>query len=323
MHAATSDPYFNLATEEHLLKCSDEDYFILWQSDPVIVVGKHQNTFAEINYQYVRDSNIRVARRLTGGGTVYHDHGNINFTFIRRGETGKLVDFVLYIEPVIGFLKTFGIEAHRGVKNEMLVKDRKVSGNAEHVYKNRVLHHGTLLFNADIQMLEEATRPGTGKYTDKAVHSNRSTVMNLTECLDKPITIKDFQEAFMDYMLKNFNGSRYILDDNHNKAIQQLAHEKYRTWEWIYGWSPDYEFENTWQGSNLEIIIQAKIHRGIITSSTIRSQGISPEMAGRINDGLTGILHEENSILANLELSGFRPILTKTELRSLVLAFFC
>ncbi len=153
IQSPSRDPYFNLAAEEYLLKQSTDDVFMLWQSSPVVVSGKHQNVYAEMNYRYIREKGILVARRLTGGGTVYHDPGNINFSFIRQGEAGKMVDFTGFIEPVIRFVNSLGVHASQGPKHEIMVNGKKISGNAEHVFKNRVLHHGTLLFDAALDEL--------------------------------------------------------------------------------------------------------------------------------------------------------------------------
>ena len=322
IHSKNRDPYYNLAAEEYLLRYSNEDVFMLWQSTPAVVVGKHQNTLAEINYRFVRNNGVQIARRLTGGGTVYHDPGNINFSFIRQGEPGKLVDFGRFIEPVISFLKTFDIQAHRGLKNEILVKGKKISGNAEHVYKNRVLHHGTLLYKADLNSLHESIRPGGGKYTGKAVQSNRSSVLNLVECINPVISIEDFKEALLVFIMKHYQGRLFEMEKDQNMAILQLAGEKYNTWEWIYGWSPDYEFENVWQTNNPEIAIKLGAHRGIITGCTLKSLIIPSELAAMVNKGLTGTPHEESNILTTLEALGFKLILDKRELEDLVLAFF-
>jgi lipoate-protein ligase A len=322
MHTNTGDPYLNLAAEEFLLKQATEDYFLIWQSNPVVVVGKHQNTLAEVNYRYVRNHNISIARRLTGGGTVYHDQGNLNFSFIRNGKPGKLVDFSYFIKPVIGFLKTFGIEANQGPKNEILVMDKKISGNAEHVFKNRTLHHGTLLFNADLDNLNDAIRPGPGIYSDKAVRSNRSSVVNLAEYLNPGLGIKDFQYALMDYMIRNYDGKLFEPDENQRTAIRQLAADKYETWEWIYGWSPDYEFANFWRDEEYELSVQLKTHRGIITHCLLQSPVFPFEMLKSSGDKLTGTPHEEKNLYAVLQLTEFAATLTKPNLDSLVMAFF-
>jgi lipoate-protein ligase A len=322
IHSKTIDPCFNLAAEEYLLKNSGEDVFMIWQSTPAVVVGKHQNTLAEINYRFIRDNNIRIARRLTGGGAVYHDAGNINFSFIRQGEQGKLVNFAGFIEPITRFLTSVDIEANRGLKNEILVNGKKISGNAEHVYKNRVLHHGTLLYNTDLHWLSESIRPGNGKYTDKAVQSNKGNVLNLAGCINPVMSVGDFQEALMDYVMKNYQGRKFEFEADQIKAIQLLAVEKYCTWEWIYGWSPDYEFNNIWRLNNHEMVIKLKTHRGIINSCTLKSREITTDMEIMVNDRLRGIAHEEGNIRAMLEISGLRSILDNKEFEDLLPAFF-
>src|SRR4030042_3173441 len=158
IYSRNNDPYYNLATEEYFLRQGEDDIFMLSRSNPSVIVGKHQNTLAEINYKFAIKNNIQVARRLTGGGTVYQDMGNVNFSFIRQGEPGKLVNFGNFIAPIVSFLQAIGIEAYQGIKNEIMAYGRKISGNAEHVYKNRVLHHGTLLFNTNLNSLSESLK---------------------------------------------------------------------------------------------------------------------------------------------------------------------
>ena len=151
-----TDPWFNLATEEFVLKNFDEDTFMLWRNAPSIIVGKHQNTLAEINLDYVKKNNIKVVRRLSGGGAVFHDLGNINFTFIKTGENGNLIDFKKYTEPILEVLLKMGINARFEGRNDLTIEGKKFSGNAEHIWKNRVLHHGTLLFSSHMANLSEA-----------------------------------------------------------------------------------------------------------------------------------------------------------------------
>lgn len=291
------DPFFNLAAEEYLLKQTDRDIFMLWQSSPAVVVGKHQNTLAEINYRYLVENNIPVARRLSGGGTVFHGPGNLNFTFIRQGEAGKLVDFAGFIRPVLDFLKSMGIGASQGLNNEILVQGFKISGNAEHVYKNRVLHHGTLLFNADLEMLHEAIRPGNSRYTDKAVTSNRSRVMNVSELIPD-INLADFRMAWMDHFLSHSGNGKYSLTSLEERAIQDMVVSKYRTWEWIYGWSPDYEFHGEWVSDNLRVSIRLKVHRGMIIACELFSDELPQHILKNLMERITGMPHEESGILA-------------------------
>jgi lipoate-protein ligase A len=295
---------------------------MVWQSTPAVVVGKHQNALAEINYRFIHANNISVARRLTGGGTVYHDMGNINFTFIRAGETGHLVDFGAFIEPVSQFLNTLGIEAFRGKKNEILINGKKISGNAEHVYKNRVLHHGTLLYSSKLETLRESLKPAGGRYTGKAVQSNRSSVINLSDCMNPVLPIKDFREAMVGFIMNKFNGSFFKPDAGMGKAIGQLVREKYNTWEWVYGWSPDYTFENTFYTKAFEISIRLSTHRGIIQTCLLKSERIPVAILEQAINGLTGIPHEENGIRNTLSMSGFSSIIEGSGLEDLVFSFF-
>jgi lipoate-protein ligase A len=301
IRSKNSNPYFNLAAEEYFLKHNEQDVFMLWHSDNTVVVGKHQNTLAEINYRYVKLNNIQVARRLTGGGTVFHGHGNVNFSFIKHGEIGKLVDFRHFMQPVIDFLNICGIKAIQGPKNEILVDGKKVSGNAEHVYKNRVLHHGTLLYNADLELLHESIRQFPGKYTDKAVKSIRSNVLNLSSVMSSAMSLETFNEAMMDYIISEYNGRIYMLSEQDEESIYYLVNSKYSTWLWIYGWSPDYELYNTIEADIGKIYIHLKVQKGIIMECRIESPGVWSEYFGLFSEKLKGIPHEEYKIRSLLK----------------------
>jgi lipoate---protein ligase len=261
-----NDVFFNLASEEYLLKNVKDEILILWRSTPSVVVGKHQNTFAEINHNYIRENNIPVARRLTGGGTVFHDEGNLNFTFIKNGEEGKLVDFKKFINPVIDFLKSLKIGAEIGSKNEILINNLKISGNAEHIYKTRVLHHGTLLFSSDLKKLGEALRVTSGRYIDKAVQSNRSQVTNISDYLIQKLSIDNFAEQLFNFLLnKNTIAIAYKFESEEIRNILKLRDEKYNTWEWIYGYSPPFYLRRKIIINEQECVFDLKIVKGRIS----------------------------------------------------------
>jgi lipoate-protein ligase A len=318
-----TDPFFNLAAEEYLLRNSEEEFFMLWQSIPAVVTGKHQNALAEINYRFLRESGIPVARRLTGGGTVFHDQGNINFTFIRKGEPGKLVDFAAFVNPVILFLKSLGIEAHEGPKHEILTNGMKISGNAEHIYKNRVLHHGTLLFNTDLKILHESIRQDKKKYTDKAVQSNRSTVINLSDCLHNRMPLENFKRSLFSFILSHSGGKPFLPDDHQKQAIQKLANEKYKSWEWIYGWSPDYLFTNEYHHNDLHISISLNTHRGYITQCNLGTNNPAFDNLCNLSNNLIGEPHKEMKIRDLLIRAGMIEIMKdRKEFEELVYAFF-
>ncbi len=149
IYLKNTNPYFCLAAEEYFLKNFDDDIFMLWQSDDTIVVGKHQNALGEINYRFVRKNNITVARRISGGGTVFHDSGNVNFSFIKNVKSSAEISFKQFTEPVVNTLAKLDIIATTSGRNDLLIEGKKISGNAEHIFKKRVLHHGTLLYNSD------------------------------------------------------------------------------------------------------------------------------------------------------------------------------
>lgn len=238
-----TDPYFNLAAEEYLLKFINEDCFMLWQNKPSIILGKHQNTLAEINYSFVKENNIPVVRRISGGGTVFHDLGNLNFTFISSGEKEKLVNFRKFTQPIIEVLNHMGIPARFEGKNDLRVNGLKISGNAEHVYKNKVLHHGTLLFSSDLDYLNQAIKVIPERFKDKAVQSVRSKVANITDFIETDLSIETFKEKIINYIKKNNSAIEYTITKEDIEGIDKLVKEKYDTWKWNFGYSPAYVFE--------------------------------------------------------------------------------
>jgi len=316
------DIYFNLALEEYLLMHQEHDFFILWQSEPAVVVGKHQNTLAEINYRYIIENGIHVARRLSGGGTVYHDQGNLNFTYIANGETGKMVDFRRFIGPVIDFLGTLGLKAEQGMKNEILTSGKKISGNAEHVFKNRVLHHGTLLFHTDLNLLRECLRVVPGRYKDRAVQSNRSSVINISECLSDGMDMASFEKALMGFMLTRFEGELVEPGEPELNAVSGLASSKYRSWEWVFGWSPDYELRSAFQIQNIDCQILVKVHRGIIKECFLESQQIPGEDLGRLIRLLKDCRHEADQIIRVLKEWDYLAIRQEHIIQEMAYSFF-
>ncbi|MCL2337082.1 MAG: lipoate--protein ligase [Firmicutes bacterium] len=231
-----TDPYFNLALEEYFLKHAqiDGDVLILWQNEPVIVVGKNQDPLAEINLDYVREQGIKVVRRITGGGAVYHDAGNINFSLIRNhdGDTR----FAFFAEPVLRCLKDLGVDAVFSGRNDILVDGRKISGNAQCLYKSKVLHHGTLLWQSDLNVLGKALNPQPEKMAARGVKSVKSRVANISGYLSEPITAADFKRR----LAAEFNRdlTRYEPTNKELEAIERLADSKYRTDVWNYGVLP-------------------------------------------------------------------------------------
>jgi lipoate-protein ligase A len=261
--------FSNIATEEYLLREKEEEIFILWQNEPAIIVGKHQNALAEINLPFVMANNIPVVRRLTGGGTVFHDKGNINFTFIKNADDeGKMIDFRKYAGLILEGLQSLGLKAEFSPRNDIFLDNKKISGNAEHIFakKKRVLHHGTLLFNSDLGVLNEAIKANPERFTDKAVNSVRSTVANIIDFLEPKMDCA----SFFDYMF-NFVSERqtdahlYELNNEDKVAIEKLNNDKYSQWDWNFGYSPSYRLNKTIMIDSMAFDLQLKVEKGLIS----------------------------------------------------------
>ncbi len=296
-----TDPYFNLATEEYLLKNFTADCFMLWQNENAIVVGKHQNALAEINMDYVNSKNIAVVRRISGGGTVFHDLGNLNFTFIKNGHEGHLVDFKKYTLPILEVLQQLSVNAKFQGKNDLTIDGKKISGNAEHIYKKRVLHHGTLLFSSVIDDLQLALKTDPQKYTDKAVKSIRSRVTNIKEHLGENMDIMEFRDLIFQHIMKIFPHSKaYELSPYDTKSINKLRKEKYLTWEWNFGYSPKYDFKKSFNVNGELIQVYLNVSGGIIQMARIDGNFSNKDDLRKIQKILTGSKHDKSVLLTKL-----------------------
>lgn len=292
----STDPYFNIATEEHLLKNYADDIFILYRNQPSIIVGKHQNTIAEINLDFINRKGLNVVRRLSGGGTVYHDLGNLNYTFIANGSEGNLVDFKKFTQPAIEVLNALGVDAHIGGKNDIRVGNKKISGNAEHVFKSRVLHHGTLLFSSNLDDLNEAIRVIPDSYSDKAVKSIRNQVANISEYLTSKISIEGFTKMIEDHIKSTFpNSTVFNLSPEDIISINNLVKTKYSTWEWNFGYSPSYILNRRVEFNGKQISIVLTVDKGIISQISI-SGDIDKTEITKIENQLIGCKHDYESI---------------------------
>ncbi len=321
---SNTDPYFNLAAEEYVLRNFKENCFMLWRNRPSIIVGKHQNTLAEINFEYVKENNIDVVRRLSGGGAVFHDLGNLNFTFIQNVEGDhNLVDFKKYTKPIIDVLLQLGVNAKFEGRNDIMIDGRKVSGNAEHVFKKRVLHHGTLLFSSKMTDLSQALKVNPLKYQDKGVKSVRSRVTNISEHLSKQMSVLEFQNEILEYIIKSYpNTSIYEYTKNDIAEINKLVREKYSTWEWNYGYSPKYDFEKLVKTNGGSIEIQMNIEKGTIRDIKVFGDFFNELDISEIEDTLKGKPHQESAIRKTLQNLTFEKYFHNITMDEFILAMF-
>lgn len=236
----TTDPSYNLAMEQYVFDCLPRDrmYFMLWQNDNAIIVGKYQNTIAEINEEAVRERGIRVVRRLSGGGAVYHDMGNLNFTFITDVGESNALDLKLFCEPVVRTLATLGVKAEVNGRNDITIDGKKFSGNSQYIRQGRVMHHGTIMFDSDLSVVSEALRVDPTKIQTKGIRSVRSRVTNVAEHLPEKVTLPEFRRILLENILKENPGEAYPLTQDDLAAVEKLRAERYATWDWNYGFSP-------------------------------------------------------------------------------------
>jgi lipoate-protein ligase A len=298
-----TDPWFNLATEEYVLKEISEDSFMLWRNEPSIIVGKHQNTLAEINVDYVKQNNIKVVRRLSGGGAVFHDLGNLNFTFTMKSEDENMINFRKYTEPILEVLQNMGIDARFEGRNDLTIGGKKFSGNAMHIWKNKVLSHGTLLFSSHMPDLSAALNADPLKFRDKAVKSVRSRVTNISEHLKEPMDVLQFADRIQEHIVTKYPDARfYDMTDEDYRKINELVRSKYETWDWNFGYSPNYNFKKvlrTEKSGTIEIDLDA--HDGIIRKIGIYGDYFGKYDTEEIEVALTGVEHKEEAIRSVLK----------------------
>ncbi len=294
-----TDPHYNLALEEYLFLNKTEEIFMLWQNHSSIIIGKNQNAMAEVDYSYVTQHDIPVVRRLSGGGAVYHDLGNLNFTYIvNRDSFGDYVGFTKILRD---FLETQGISACVSGRNDVLVGDKKISGNAQYSHHGRLLHHGTILIEADMQHLGKALKPDEEKIRSKGVKSVQSRVMNLSELL--PYGAEGFRKAFTDFVLKTEEVNAYSLTAEDRMAVEKLCAEKYNTYEWNYGYSSRYSFhtKKRFSGGGVEVCLD--IQDGMIRNAKIFGDFLGD--ATPLEERLCGTAHTVKAIeniLADVKL---------------------
>lgn len=294
-----TDAYFNLASEEYLLRHTDEDIFYLWRNDNAIIVGTNQNTISEINVDYVKEKNIKVVRRLTGGGAVYHDLGNINYTFIENSKK-SFNDFRGFCEPITKALNEMGVQAEFSGRNDMTIDGKKFSGTAQCKYKNRVMHHGTLLFSSKKADISGALKPRDIKFTGKSVKSVASRITNISEHLSEKMDVIEFRNRIMRSVA---GGLDYIttFSQEEIEKITNLRDEKYSTWAWNYGQSPRFSMvrEGRFLGGTLEVTLEVK--SGIIEDLRIYGDFFGTGDIKELEAALRGVQHNAEAITNALE----------------------
>ncbi len=260
----STDPYYNLALEEYVFNDlpRDESYFMLWQNANTIVIGKYQNAWEEVNQKAVDEKGIKVARRLSGGGAVYHDLGNLNFTFIVDQKDVKGLNFKIFVKPVVETLNALGVPAEFTGRNDILVNGMKISGNSQYVKQGRVMHHGCIMLSTDLSRVADALKVREAKFSSRNSKSVRSRVTTINAQAPREITMEEFKTALKERILGTGEVENYRLTDRDEQAIMELRNAKYSTWEWNYGSDIRYEMRR-----------EEKFENGLVTVDLTAKDG--------------------------------------------------
>ncbi|MBR6917468.1 MAG: lipoate--protein ligase [Clostridia bacterium] len=301
----STDPYFNIASDEYILRYSKDDVFMIWRNAPAVIIGKNQNAWAEVNIPFVTKENIPVVRRVTGGGAVFHDLGNVNFSFVTRADDRTKLNFEKFTAPIIAALRDVGVEASLDGRNDITACGYKISGNAECVMKNiygedMILHHGTLLFSLSVNDLSSALNVSPLKLKSRGIKSVSSRVKNISELdgYSGPRDVGDFMTLIMDRVS---GAERTPFAPDEISVIEKLKREKFSTWEWNYGASPSFEGETAGRFDFGTVQAMFTCRAGAIEKIRFYGDFFGDGDTSSLEAALTGVKFDAPSLSAALE----------------------
>ena len=319
-----TNPKLNLALEEYALRnfSADNDYLLFYINEPSIIIGRNQNTLEEINHNYVEENNIHIVRRVSGGGAVYHDFGNLNFSFITNHDVKSLSNFKKFTAPVIKVLNNLGLDAELKGRNDIEVGEKKISGTAQFSTGKRMVSHGTLLLNTDLGEVVNALNVKMSKIQSKGHKSVRSRVANISEFLKYPVTIEEFRELVLKGLYEeNEPFETYYLTPEQWKSVHQLKEDKYETWDWNYGRSPKFNIQRNKRFSIGEIDLRIFVEKGYIKDFKIFGDFFGKDPVEQLEQLLIGVrykLEDITTVLKNIDLQEYFGDLSKADFIALV-----
>ncbi|HLS20768.1 MAG TPA: lipoate--protein ligase [Bacillota bacterium] len=321
-----TDPTVNLALEEYVLNNfgKDNTYLLFYINEPSIIIGRNQNTIEEINTKYVEENNIKVVRRLSGGGAVYHDEGNLNFSFITKDDGESFHNFAKFTKPVVEALNQIGVPAKLEGRNDLLVEGRKFSGNAQYATQGRMFSHGTIMFDSEIEHVVSALNVSSEKIKSHGIKSIRSRVANISEFLDEKISMDQFKELILKYIFNVDDVKdvpRYELTDEDWEAVHKISNERYKKWEWNYGKSPAFNVRHSHKFDSGLLDVRLDVKKGIIENCTIYGDFFGVGNIAELEQALIGVRHDRQSIekaLESVDVAHYLGKITKDQLLDLI-----
>ncbi|HEN7421732.1 TPA: lipoate--protein ligase, partial [Streptococcus agalactiae] len=279
-----------------------DEIFILWINEPAIIIGRHQNTIQEINKEFIDKNGIHVVRRLSGGGAVYHDLNNLNYTIISNNTQEGAFDFQTFSKPVIDTLAKLGVKAEFTGRNDLEINGQKFAGNAQAYYKGRMMHHGCLLFDVDMSVLGQALKVSKDKIESKGIKSVRARVTNIVDHLSDKITVQEFSDAILAQMKEEYpEMDEYVLSDAELSEIQAMRDNQFATWDWTYGKAPEYTIERGVRYPAGKITTYANVENSTIKSVKIFGDFFGVKPVDDIEKMLEGVRYDYKDVLAALK----------------------
>lgn len=320
-----TDPRINLAIEEYALNNMDiekDSFFLFYINQPSIIIGRNQNTVEEINTEYVESQGILPVRRLSGGGAVYHDLGNLNFSFITKDDGESFRNFKKFTQPIVDALKEMGVDAELSGRNDILAEGRKISGNAQFSTKGRMFSHGTLMFDTEIEAVVSALRVRKDKIESKGIKSIRSRVANISEFLDETMTIEQFKEKLL---ISIFGGKDqikyYELTEKDWKNIHELSEQRYQTWEWNFGKSPKFNLDHSHRFPTGSVDLKLQVNKGVIEEAAIFGDFFGVGDMADVEQRLKGVNYSRQAIdeaLQDIDIPTYFGGITREDFLSLI-----
>lgn len=300
-----TDPRINLAIEEYVLKNMDiekDDYLLFYINQPSIIIGKNQNTIEEINTDYVEENGILVVRRLSGGGAVYHDLNNLNFSFLTKDDGNSFSNYKKFTQPVVDALAKLGVNSELSGRNDILAEGKKVSGNAQYSTRGRMFSHGTLMFNLDIDAVVNSLKVKQDKIESKGIKSVRSRVANIIDFLSEKITVEEFR---MEILKSIFGGEEniqyYELTEEDWDNIHEISKNRYQLWEWNYGKSPRFNIQKTKRFPSGSLDIRLEVNKGVIEEAKIFGDFFGVGDVDEVGELLVGTKYDRAAIAEKLK----------------------